>query len=111
MASIDSASKTAPLSWRQIDADERRNDDELPPTIGLDDTVNSDITDIAPLAPVLLRDGHEIDDDPDAEERRARLMARGTGWPQEAYSSGRYVAAIAIFVVVAVVALIGVTFV
>jgi len=110
MASIDSATKTVPLSWRQIDADEARHDDEIPATIGLDDTVGSDITDIAPLAPLLLREGHEVDNDPETVARRAKLMSRGTGWPAEAYSSGRYIAAIAIFVVVAVVALIGVTF-
>jgi len=110
MASLDSAAKTVPLSWRQIDADERRHDDE-PVTIGLDDTVDGDITDIAPLAPVLLREGREAGDDPLAEQRRALLMGRSTGWPPEAYASGRYVAAIAVFVVVAVVALIGITFV
>ena len=110
MASIDSATKTVPLSWRQIDAYEKLHDDELPATIGLDDTIDGDITDIAPLAPVLLREGHEAEDDPEAFARRAKLMSRGTGWPAEAYSSGRYIAAIAIFVVVAVVALIGVTF-
>jgi len=110
MASIDSATKTGPLSWRQIDADERRHDDE-PATVGLDGTVDGDITDIAPLAPAFFRDGREAEDDPQAGQRRALLMSRATGWPPEAYASGRYVAAIAIFVVVAVVALIGITFV
>lgn len=111
MATADTATKTAPLSWRQIDAEERRHDAEVPATIGLDDTVDGDITDIAPLAPVLLREGREVEDDPDGAARRALLMSRATGWPPEAYASGRYVAAIAIFVVVAVVALIGITFV
>jgi hypothetical protein len=110
MANTDTATRATPLSWRQIDDEERRHDDE-PATIGLDDTVDGDITDIAPLAPLLLRDGHAIEDDPEADQRRAMLMSRGTGWPAEAYASGRYVAAIAIFVVVAVVALIGITFV
>ncbi len=109
MAILDSATETAPLSWRQIDADERRHDSgDEPATVGLEDT---DITDIAPLAPAFFRDGREAADDPGAEQRRALLMGRSTGWPPEAYASGRYVAAIAIFVVVAVVALIGITFV
>ncbi len=107
MADITHATRAAaPLSWKAIDADERRHDDEVPASAAAYD----DITDIAPLAPSFLRYPDDVEEDFEAPERRARLMARGTGWPDEAYSSTRYVVAISVFVIVAVVALIGVTF-
>lgn len=97
-----------PLSWKDIDADERRHDDELPAVVSAED---DDITDVAPLAPDFLRHHPDaVELDAEATARRARLIAREPGWPDNAAPSGRMLAAMSILVILAVVALIGVTF-
>jgi hypothetical protein len=97
-----------PLSWREIDADERRKDNRVAAAVTTDE---DDITDIAPLAPRFLRYSDEVGhDDPGREQRRAKLMAREPGWPDNAAPSGRVLGLMSLLVVVAVVALIGMTF-
>ena len=102
--------RPVPLSWNQIDADERCHGDPIPADAVLDDADPEDITDIAPLAPRFLRYPDHLPEDHEAEERRALLMSRGSGWPDDAAPSGRFLAALSLLVVMAVVALIGVTF-
>ena len=110
MTLIDrTARKAPPLSWEDIDADERRHDDDKPAVITADDG-EDDITDIAPLAPVFLRYPNHVEEDLDADERRARLMAREPAWPDSAAPSGRVLAVLSILVILAVVALVGITF-
>ena len=98
-----------PLSWREIDADERRKGDRIPAAVTAND--DDDITDVAPLAPRFLRYSDEIEqDDPQRDERRAKFIAREPGWPDNAAPSGRVLGLMSLLVIVAVVALIGVTF-